>query len=132
MELTINIPALLFPGISLIMLAYTNRFLALASLIRNLYDKLRDNKARPDTVKQIRNLRLRLHLIRYMQLFGATSFATCLVCMFCIYEEYVGWAKYTFFISLLSLFVSLLISLWEIQISTKALDYELSGMEELK
>jgi hypothetical protein len=132
MELTINVPALLFPGITLLMLAYTNRFLGLASLIRNLHDKLRENKERPSIVKQIRNLRLRLHLIRYMQLFGAFSFALCLVCMFCIYQKREAASKLTFLISLSSLFLSLLISLWEIQISTRALDYELSDMEDIK
>jgi cytochrome bd-type quinol oxidase subunit 1 len=132
MELTINVPALLFPGITLLMLAYTNRFLGLASLIRNLHDKLRENKERPSIVKQIRNLRLRLYLIRYMQLFGAFSFALCLVCMFCIYQNKKEAAELTFFISLFSLFLSLLISLWEIQISTRALDYELSDMEDSK
>ena len=129
MELTINVPALLFPGITLLMLAYTNRFLGLATLIRNLHDRLRQNGERPAIVEQIRNLRLRLHLIRYMQLFGVVSFATCLVCMFCIYKKIVSWSEATFFISLFSLFISLIISFWEIQISTRALDYELSDME---
>ena len=39
MELSINTPALLFPAITLLMLAYTNRFLALASLVRSLHDE---------------------------------------------------------------------------------------------
>lgn len=129
MELTINVPPLLFPGITLLMLAYTNRFLGLASLIRNLHDRLKENTERPAIIKQIHNLRLRLRLIRFMQLFGVVSFATCLVCMFCIYKQNASWSEATFFVSLFSLFTSLLISFWEIQISTRALDYELSDME---
>ena len=131
MELTINTPALLFPAITLLMLAYTNRFLGLSTRIRSLHEKVLETTDRTSIIKQIQNLRLRLHLIRYMQLFGSFSFAMCIVCMFCIYQEYRQGSHIIFAISLAALFISILISLWEIQISTRAMDVELSDIEEL-
>jgi hypothetical protein len=131
MELSINTPALLFPAITLLMLAYTNRFLGLSTRIRSLHEKALEAEDRTSMVKQIKNLRLRLHLIRYMQLFGSFSFAMCIVCMFFIYKNYQQASHITFAISLAALFISILISLWEIQISTRAMDVELSDIEEL-
>ena len=70
MELTVNIPALLFPAISLIMLAYTNRFLALAALVRSLKAKYEEGEKNIGLQNQIKNLRYRLRLIKNMQAFG--------------------------------------------------------------
>jgi hypothetical protein len=131
MELSINIPALLFPAISLLMLAYTNRFLALASLIRNLHAKYKSESNRDLLLKQIKNLRLRLQLIRTMQWFGVFSLFLCVLSMFFVYQRWPLWANTTFVISLICMLVSLLYSLSEIQISTKALEIELSDMEGL-
>lgn len=133
MELTLNTPALLFPAITLLMLAYTNRFLGLSNRIRNLHDEYMGKKgsATKNLLGQIKNLRLRLHIIRYMQLLGAFSFLLCIVCMTFIYLQMQWWAHVIFGTSLVSLFISILFSLWEIQISTHALEIELSDMEEL-
>jgi uncharacterized membrane protein len=131
MELNLNTPALLFPAITLLMLAYTNRFLGLASRVRSLHDKyLKDNSSQT-ILEQIVNIRTRLHMIRYMQFMGAFSFFLCVICMFCIFRGYEVAAKMVFVGSLLSLLVSLAILMWEIQISTKAVELELSDMEEL-
>lgn len=129
MELTINIPALLFPAISLIMLAYTNRFLALASLVRSLKSKYEDGDKNKALHGQIENLRYRLKLIKNMQAFGVISFACCLFCMFFIYLEWNTSAEILFALSLIFFMISLIISLIEIQISTKALELELSSLE---
>ena len=68
-QLTLTTPALLFSAISLIMLAYTNRFLAYASVIRNLHDRYL--KEHDDSLlRQINNLKQRLHLTKWMQIFG--------------------------------------------------------------
>ncbi|MFM9910083.1 MAG: DUF2721 domain-containing protein [Chitinophagaceae bacterium] len=131
MELSINTPALLFPAISLLMLAYTNRFLSLASLIRNLHDKYKKDTDQKHLVEQIRNLRARTRLIRSMQAFGVGSFLLCVVCMFCIFN---GWETASFIIfgaSILCFVLSLLLSLAEITLSMRALEVELSDMEEL-
>jgi hypothetical protein len=131
MELNLNSPALLFPAITLVILVYTNRFLALASRIRELHDKYLQDPKSKNTLLQIKNLRTRLHMIRLMQWLGAFSFLLCIVCMYFIYRNWQNWAHFIFGASLLALFISILISLAEIQISTKALEVELSDVEEL-
>lgn len=131
MQLSITTPALLFPAISLLMLAYTNRFLALASLIRNLHDKYKKDTDQKHLIEQIRNLRARIRLIRSMQAFGVMSFLFCVVCMFCIFKEWEHASYIIFAGSILAFIISLLISLTEITLSTRALELELSDMEEL-
>jgi len=129
-ELSLNSPSLLFPAISLLMLAYTNRFLSLSRLIRDLYTQYEETKTEKILV-QIKSLRHRLLLIRNMQFFGISSMLLCVVCMFFIFIGEVQIAKYIFQSSLLLLILSLALSIWEIQISTQALSVELSDMEEL-
>lgn len=128
MEITLTTPALLFPAVSLLLLAYTNRFLAIATLIRQLYKIYLDN---PKVVLegQLKNLRTRLYLIRAMQLFGVLSLFLCVLSMFFIYLEIGEWGSILFGVSLVSLMLSLFISIREILLSTKALDLELSDME---
>jgi hypothetical protein len=131
MDMSINTPAILFPAISLMMLAYTNRFLALATLIRKLYATYQESeKDRPVLREQIRNLRQRLNLIRYMQASGVLSFFLCVVCMLLFYMGHGAWAVSLFALSLLCLLYSLALSLREIFISTRALEIALKDMEE--
>jgi hypothetical protein len=132
MELSITTPALLFPAISLLMLAFTNRFLALASLIRNLHSSYKDHTNKTGVLKQIKNLRLRLRLIRLMQWYGVFSLFTCVLSMFFVYMTYQRMAGYFFASSLITMLFSLFLSLSEIQISTRALEIELSDMEGLE
>ncbi len=128
MELSITTPALLFPAITLLMLAYTNRFLALASLIRKLHDEYMTEEN--STLKrQISNLHVRIRMIRNMQAFGVLSFLLCVVCMYLIFQGQQMAAHGVFAASLLSLLISLVFSLIEIFKSTRALDLELSDME---
>ena len=128
-ELTLTTPALLFSAISLIMLAYTNRFLAYASVIRNLRDQYLKRKE-ASLIKQIKNLKLRLDLIRYMQISGITSLLLCVLTMFLIYIDYHVLAVYVFGLGLVLLLVSLAFLIWEIQISAKALNNHLSDIED--
>ena len=132
MELNFNTPALLFPAISLLLLAYTNRFLALANLVRRLHDEYKRGEKSSGIIYQIQSLRRRLILVRYMQGLGVFSFVCCVVTMYSIYSEWQGAAKYIFAVSLLSLLTSLIISLIEIAQSTKAIEVELSDIEELQ
>lgn len=130
-EISINTPALLFPAITLLMLAYTNRFLALATLIRNLNAQYKQVGEKRDIIReQIKNLKRRLVLIKRMQASGITSFFFCVLCMLFIYLEYQAWAYLTFGVSLLFLLWSLVLSLNEIFISTRALEIELKDMEQ--
>lgn len=130
MELSITTPALLFPAISLLMLAYTNRFLALASLIRNLHDKYQKDPNQKHIVEQIRNLRTRIRLIRSMQAMGVLSFLFCVVCMYCIFRNWETASYLIFAISIGFFMASLIISLLEISLSTKALELQLKDMEK--
>lgn len=131
MSLSINTPALLFPAISLLLLAYTNRFLAIANVVRRLHDDYKGSADRSSLLSQLKNLRLRLKFIRLMQGFGAFSFLLCVACMYCIYAGWVRMADVIFALSLITLLVSLLISLLEIWQSTRALETLLSDIEEL-
>ena len=132
MEISFNTPALLFPAISLIMLAYTNRFLALSSRVRNLHDKYQNQEQKHILHGQIKNLRYRLKLIKNMQALGVVTFLGCILCMYLIYVQFMLAANIIFAISLISFSSSLLLSLLEIQLSTKALELELSDMEGLE
>lgn len=127
--MNLTTPALLFPAISLLLLAYTNRFFVLAQLIRNLRSQYQANL--PDVVvRQIANLRLRITLIRRMQALGVTSFLFCALSMFLIFIELIEIAEYIFGGSIFLLVLSLLFSLYEITISTKAIEIELESIEQ--
>jgi Protein of unknown function (DUF2721) len=132
MEISLNTPALLFPAISLLLLAYTNRFITLANLTRKLHDEYIQGQKNRILVRQIKGLRARINLIRYMQGLGVFSFLLCVVCMYLIYSENQGAARIIFGLSLLSLGSSLFISLVEIIKSTNAIELELSDVEELE
>lgn len=129
MELSFETPALLFPTVSLLLLAYTNRFLALANRIRDLH---RTYKERPSdaVLGQIRNLRHRILLIRGMQGSGALSLITCTVCMFLIYAGISPAAHVVFVLSLILMITSLTFSVLEIHVSTVALDILLGDLED--
>jgi hypothetical protein len=126
---TLTTPALLFSAVSLILLAYTNRFIAYTGVVRNLFKQYQEN---PTSVLkgQINNLRKRLYLIRTMQLFGVISLFLCVATMFLLFVGYVLVAAYFFGAALLLLCASLALSIWEIQISVKALELHLSNMEK--
>jgi len=128
-ELTLITPTFLFSAISLLLLAYTNRFLSYAQLVRTLKDKYLED---PDKVKaaQIDNLRKRLYITRSMQLLGISSLFSCVVTMFLIYVGFQLMAAYVFGLAILLLIASLGLSVWEIQISVKALELHLSDMKQ--
>ena len=128
MELTLTTPALLFPAISLLLLAYTNRFLTLANLMRDLYSRY---KASPDPkIKgQVNNLKYRIVIIRNMQIFGVASFFTCVLTMFSLFLGYVIVAQWIFGAALVLLLISLALSLRELQVSIDALILHVSDID---
>ncbi len=128
MELTLSIPALLFPAISLTMLAYNARYLAIAALIRQLYQKYRETES-PTVGLQVKQLRRRLSIIKNMQAVAIVSFLLAVITMFLIYIEFDFWANLVFGISLFALMVSLILSLIEVQLSTRALSIQLRDIE---
>ncbi len=127
--LTLTTPALLFSAISLIMLAYTNRFLAYAAVIRNLHDIYLERKE-DSLIKQIKNLKLRLNLTRWMQILGIASLLLCVLTMFLIYVHQQNIAIYVFGLALILLILSLGVLIKEIQISSLALQHHISDIEE--
>jgi hypothetical protein len=128
MEINLATPALLFPAISLLLLAYTNRFLGLASLIRGLAARYHESRNQR-LIGQIENLRHRLALIRRMQALGVLSIFVCVACMFALFAGSQTVGKALFGASLLLLMASLSYSFLEIHLSTKALNIELSSVE---
>ncbi len=122
-------PALFFPAISLLFLSYTNKFLALSSLIRSLHSSYKANPDQPHLSGQIANLRQRLMLIKHMQGAGILSFILCVIDMFLLYLGMNYWAMLVFGACLLSLLLSLLLCAAEIHISTRALDLQMHDME---
>ena len=131
MTLTIETPALLFSATSLILLAYTNRFLTIAQIIRSL-KKSYDEVHRSSILIEIRNLNLRLTLIRYMQMFGVLCLFLSVFAMLMLFIDLNLIAIYFFGMSLLSLLISLGLSFWEISISVNALRVHLSDLTKLK
>lgn len=127
-QLTLTTPALLFSAVSLLLLAYTNRFLAYAQVVRTLHTTFLE-KPNSQLLGQIKNLRRRLRLTQAMQVLGITSLFLCVVCMFLIYVHFIFLAEVLFGIALVLLILSLGISIREIQISVRALDLHLSDME---
>lgn len=131
MELTLTTPALLFPAISLLLLAYTNRFLTLAALIRELYNRYK-NEPDPKILGQLANLRYRIVIIRNMQVCGVSSFFLCVLCMFVLFIGEPTLGKWIFAGSLILLLVSLALSLREIHISIDALTLQIDDLEDLR
>lgn len=127
--LTYNAPGLLFPAISLLMLAYTNRFLALASLARHLVE--RDGADADPSVKyQIHNLRVRVQLIRHAQALGVLSLTLCTVCLFLLFVAKYLLAQLAFGLALVFMVASLGFLLREIYLSARALDKALAKIVE--
>lgn len=125
-ELDLTTPSILFSAISLIMLAYTNRFLAYAQLVRTLNAEHQNNPSEI-TEKQINNLRKRLSMMRMMQIYGVSSLLLCVVCTLLIYIGLQMAAAYTFGVAMLLLVISLAISVREIVISVRALEVHLDN-----
>jgi hypothetical protein len=128
MDFNFTTPGLLFPAVSLLLLAYTNRFLALATVIRQLLRDYKTNPA-PAYLAQINNLRRRIRLTRNMQFAGVSSLLLCTACIFLLFYEELVLAEVFFAASLLLMMFSLILSLMEIQISVKALDLHLQHLE---
>jgi hypothetical protein len=131
-DITINTPALLFPAISLIMLAYTNRFVAISGVVRALHDRYKTSEEKPLLHAQIRNLRFRIRLIRQMQFLGVASFLLGIVTMYLIYLGEMYLANRCFAVTMLLFAISLLLSMLEIHRSTVSLELELSDMDDLE
>ena len=131
MDFSLTTPALLFPAISLLLLAYTNRFSAIASLIRELCNR-QQTAPHPHIALQLKSLGRRIRLIRSTQVFGVASFFGCVLCMFFLFLNLEEPAKIVFVASLLFLLVSLALSLREVHLSVDALRVQVHGFDAVK
>lgn len=131
MELTLTTPGLLFPTISLLLLAFTNRFLALAALTRSMYAQYKTERD-PLLLPQIENLKLRVRLIRDMQFLGVSCLFLCVLCMLLLFAGMTRLGEYVFIACLLFMLGSLALSIREIQISTRALQIQLGDLGDNK
>ncbi len=129
MEMTITTPSLLFPAISLLLLAYTNRFVVLTNVIRQL-SNTDGAQSKAIVRRQIDNLRRRLSIIRAMQAYGVISFVFCTLSMFALLLKWIQLGQWLFAGSLILLVVSLLYSFYEVNISTNAINIELEKFNE--
>lgn len=127
--MTLTTPGLLFPAISLLFLAYTNRSLSLSKVIRELAS-FADENSIASFRRQIHQLRLRLALIRGMQLMAVASFAICTISMFCLFVEWLFWGQVLFGTALLALLISLLIAAGEVYLSTGAINMEIERLDK--
>lgn len=130
MDYTFSVPALVFSAISLLMLAYTNRFITLSELIRNLHKRYIDSHGADVSAKgQINNLALRLRMIRWTQLFGALAFSLATLAMIVFnFDSKISF--YVFISSLIALLISLSLLIFELQISVNAINIQLNEMKE--
>jgi len=128
MELTLTTPAMLFPALSLLLLAYTNRFLAVASVIRQLHAQIKN--APIHFRQELQSLRHRVSLIKHMQGLGVLSLFFCVLCMFLLFAGWVEAGKLVFGIALLLMLASLALSVREIQLSGDALNLHLKDLED--
>ena len=121
-------PAILFPAISLLLLAYTNRFLALSQLIRSLnkdFESLQSIK----TLSQIKHLQLRVFFIQLMQALGVTALILCTFSIFALLMDSMRWGLILFIASLCVFAASIVCSLIEILMSSRALNILLSDIK---
>ncbi len=125
--MNLTTPALLFPAISLLLLAYTNRFVVLTGVIRSLASKS-DTDSRDMVKRQVGSFRKRLAIIRNMQILGVSAFIFCTLSMFALFMEWLSMGEIFFGMSLLLLLASLIFSLLELRISTKAIYLEIERM----
>jgi len=130
MDMTITTPALLFPAISLLLLAYTNRFLVLTKVIRDL-SSMEDDRHRDRVRRQVHSLKMRLQLIRAMQFLAVLSFAICTSAMLALFFQGMWLGKALFGVALLLLTASLLVSLVEVHYSTEAINIEIEKLGDL-
>ncbi len=129
MTITLTTPAFLFPAVTFLLIAYTNRFLALGNRIRLLHEKYLETES-VDLLDQIISLKKRMALIRYMQGFGVAGLFLCVSCMFSMFAGFLEVGHMLFGLSLLFFLFSLGLSLREIHLSVEALNFELRDVEE--
>tara|TARA_B100001029_G_scaffold159336_1_gene146589 strand:+ start:817 stop:1221 length:405 start_codon:yes stop_codon:yes gene_type:complete len=130
MNIDYTVTALMFPAIPLLMGVYSNRFHTLSKLIRELHDEHVYEKHVPaEWKKQFLNLTSRISILRWTIMFGAFGFLFNLLTVFALYLDELFLARVIFGSCCLSMIISILFFIREIQISTNALNLHMSDMD---
>ena len=129
-------PALLFPAIPLMMISFGNRYTSLATLIRKIHDKLITTKSSELVIDhyfdQIKILTRRLTLVRSVQTLSGISFLFNLLTIFTNYINIEVLALNFFGLSVLVFSIAIILFIYEIQLSTKALSKHLEDLKDFK
>ena len=131
MNIDYTVTALMFPAIPLIMAVYSNRFHTLSGLIRKIHDEyVFEKHTPPEWKQQLLNLNDRVKNLRITILFAAFDFLFNMLTVFALYLETYFLARIIFGSCCLSMMISIIFFIREIQISTKALRLHLSDMDD--
>tara|TARA_Y100000816_G_scaffold262020_1_gene219429 strand:- start:231 stop:635 length:405 start_codon:yes stop_codon:yes gene_type:complete len=130
MNIDYTVTALMFPAIPLLMGVYSNRFHTLSKLIRELHDEhVYEKHVPPEWKKQFLNLSNRISILRWTIMFGAFGFLFNLLTVFALYLDKLFLARVIFGSCCLSMIISIIFFIREIQISTNALNLHMSDMD---
>ena len=122
--------AIMFPAIPLMMSVFSNRFHTLSVLIRSMHDQIKYKKQSPAKIKkQFAILESRVTLLRRAQIFMGLSFLLNMFSVLLLFIQQENIAKIFFAICLFSIIIALIVYLYEITLSSKALNYHLSDLE---
>ena len=125
-----TVTALMFPAIPLLMSVYSNRFHTLSKLIRELHDEhVYEKHIPPEWKKQFMNLSSRIIIIRWTIMFAAFGFLFNMLTVFALYLNELFLARVIFGSCCLSMIISIIFFIREIQISTNALNLHMSDMD---
>lgn len=128
MELTLTTPALLFPAIAILMLGYINRYIGTASVIRNFKKDYDTGYTHVDVTRQLKILKRRIELSKWMLLLGMKALALASISMFLLFAGYQTAGKVSFGLSLIIMVLSALVSLYETFLSNKSLLIEVDDI----
>ena len=130
MDIDYTVTALMFPAIPLIMGVYSNRFHTLSNLIRKIHDEhVFEKHTPPEWRDQLLNLNNRINVLKYSIMFSAFGFLFNMLTVFALYLEKLFVARIIFGSCCLSMMISIVFFIREIQISTKALKLHISDMD---
>ena len=130
MNIDYTVTALMFPAIPLTISIYSNRFHTLSSLIRKLHDEYIFEKHIPsEWEKQLLNLNGRIKLLRYSIVFASFGFLFNMLTVFGLYLNRIFEARIIFGSCCVTMIISIIFFIREIQLSTKSLKLHLSDMK---
>jgi hypothetical protein len=129
MDIAVTTPALLFPAITILFLAYSNRFLTIATRIREKHADFNKTQS-PIAQKQIVSFRRRIGYIVAMEMLAVLGIISCIVSTGFIFYGLQYYGNVSFAVSMLFIILSLFASIIELVFSTRALNIELEDMEK--